>query len=100
MHKDILAAPIGCDIAKPFHRVVPLDRAGFLDGSLIRRRIHRSLRSCASGGLLLSSAAVDTQDFAYLWPLGPGTGADLERRAWRHATVAAALEHAYVQEGI
>src|ERR1700751_1082376 len=100
MHKDILAAPIGCDIAKPFHRVVPLDRAGFLDGSLIRRRIHWSLRSCAFGRLLLRGAAVDTQDFAYLWPLGPGTGADLERRAGRYAIVAAALDHTDMQEGI
>ena len=49
---------------------------------------------------MLCSAAVDTQDFTYLWPLGPGTGADLERRAWRHASVAAALKHAYMQEGV
>ena len=36
---------------------------------------------------MLRGAAVDTQDFAYLWPLGPRTGADLERRGlnrWCH----------------
>src|ERR1700738_5389167 len=54
----------------------------------------------ASGRLLLRGAAVDTQDFAYLWPLGPRTGADLERRARRYAVVAAALDHTHMQEGI
>ena len=50
--------------------------------------------------LLLRGAAVDAQDFAYLWPLGPRTGADLERRARWYAIVAAALDHTHVQEGI
>ena len=49
---------------------------------------------------LLRGAAVDTQDFGYLWPLGPRTGANLKRRARRHATVAAALDHTHMQEGI
>src|SRR5262249_57118164 len=69
-------------------------------GGSVSRRIHGSLRSCASGWLLLRGAAVDAQDFAHLWPLGPGTGADLERGARRYATVAAALDHTHVQEGI
>src|ERR1700761_9636908 len=72
MHKDILAAPILGDKAKPLHRVVPLDRAGLLDGGLVGRRIHRSLRSCTSERLLLCGAAVDAQDFGYLWPFGTG----------------------------
>ena len=33
-------------------------------------------------------------------PLGPWGGADLERRARRYATEAAALDHTHVQEGI
>jgi len=33
-------------------------------------------------------------------PFGPGAGAHLKRRARRYATVAAALSHAYMQEGI
>ena len=66
----------------------------------VGRRIHRPLRSCASGRLLLRGAAVDAQDFGYLWPLGAGTGADLERRARRHAIVAAAFDHTHMQEGI
>jgi hypothetical protein len=49
---------------------------------------------------LLRGAAVDAQDFGYLWPLGPGASADLERRARRHATVTAALDHTHVQEGV
>jgi hypothetical protein len=72
-------------------------RAGLLDGGAVGRRIHWSLRSYASGRLLLHGAAVDTQDFACLWPLGPGTGADLERRAGRYAIVAAALDHTDMQ---
>ena len=48
----------------------------------------------------MRGAAVDAQDFAYLWPLGPWTGADLERGAWRYATVAAALDYTHVQESI
>ena len=54
----------------------------------------------APGRLLLRGAAVDAQNFAYLGPLGPWTGADLERRARRYATVAATLDHTHVQEGI
>jgi hypothetical protein len=49
---------------------------------------------------LQRGAAVDAEDFAYLWPLGPWTDADLERRAWRYAAVAAALDHTHMQEGI
>ena len=52
------------------------------------------------GRLLLRGAAVDAQDFGYLWALGAGTGADLEGRARRYATVAAALDHTHMQEGI
>ena len=33
-------------------------------------------------------------------PLGTGTGANLKRRARRHAIVAAALDHTHMQEGI
>ena len=84
----------------PFIGVVPLDRAEVLDGGLVVRRIHGSLRSSASGRLLLCGAAVDTQDFGYLGPLLPGAGADLERRARRHAIVAAALDYTHMQEGI
>jgi hypothetical protein len=49
---------------------------------------------------LLRSAAVDAQDFGYLWSLGAATGTDLERRARRHAILAAALDHTHMQEGI
>jgi hypothetical protein len=49
---------------------------------------------------LLRGAAVDTQDFSYLLPLGPRTGTDLKGRAVRHVTVAAALDHTHVQESI
>ena len=49
---------------------------------------------------MLRCAAVDAQDFAYLWPPEPRTGADLERRARRYASVAAALDHTHMQEGI
>jgi hypothetical protein len=49
---------------------------------------------------LLRGAAVEAQDFGNLWPLGPRTGANLERRARRHAIVAAALDHTHMQEGI
>src|SRR6202007_2978624 len=100
VHKDILAAPIRSDKAKPLHGIVPLDRAGLLDGGSVGRRIHGALRSWASGRLLLRGAAGDAQDFSHLWPLGPRTGADLERGARQYATVAAALDHAHVQEGI
>ncbi len=57
------------------------------------------LRSRAPGRFL-RGAAVDAQDFGYLRPLRPGTGADLERCAWRYTSVAAALNHTHMQEGI
>jgi MFS family permease len=53
-----------------------------------------------SVGRMIDRNTVDTQDFGYLWPLRPWTGADLERRAGRHATVTAALDHTHVQEGV
>ena len=84
---------------KPFMALY-LDRAGLLDGGSVGRRINRSLWSSASGWLLLRGAAIDTQDFGDLWPLGPRTGANLERRTRRYATVAAALDHTHMQEGI
>src|SRR6202040_3229301 len=77
-----------------------LDGAGLLDGGSVGLRIHGPLRSWAPGRLLLRGAAVDAQNFAYLGPLGPWTGADLERGARRYATVAAALDHTHVQEGV
>ena len=49
---------------------------------------------------MLRGAAVDAQDFAHLWPLGPRTGEDLERGARRYATVPATLDHTHVHEGI
>src|SRR4029077_11060299 len=100
VNKDILAAPICADEAKPLHGIVPLNCAGLLDGGPVGRGIHSSLRSCASGRLLLRGAAIDAQDFIYLRPLGPRSGADLEHRARRYATVAAALDHTHMQEGI
>src|SRR5580658_7063424 len=99
VHKDILAPPVRSDEAKSLYGVVPLDRADLLDGGLVGRWIDRSLRSRASGHLLLRGAGVDAQDFGYLRALGTGTGADLKRRARRHAIVAAALDHAHMQEG-
>ena len=45
-------------------------------------------------------AGVDAQNFGYLRPFGAGTGANFERRARRHAAVAAALDDAHMQEGI
>jgi len=100
MHEDILAAPIWSDEAKSPHGVVPLDRAVLFDDGLVGRGIDRPLRPSASGHFLRRSAAVDTQDFGHLQALGTGTGADLERRARRKATVAAALDHTHMQEGI
>ena len=49
---------------------------------------------------MLRGAAIDAQDFRYLRPLGPRTGADLERRARRDTAVPAAFNHTRVQEGI
>ena len=100
VHEDILAAPIWSDEAKSPHGVVPLDRAVLFDDGLVGRGIDRPLRPSASGHFLRRSAAVDTQDFGHLQALGTGTGADLERRARRKATVAAALDHTHMQEGI
>ena len=49
---------------------------------------------------MLRGAGVDAQDFGHLQALGTGTGADLERRTRRKATVAAALDYTHMQEGI
>jgi hypothetical protein len=49
---------------------------------------------------LLRGAAVDAQDFGYLRSLRPRPGANFKRRARRYAVVAAALDHAHMQEGI
>ena len=43
---------------------------------------------------------IDADDLSHLRSLRTWAGAYLKRRARRHATVAAALSHAYVQEGI
>jgi len=100
VHKDIFAAPIRADKAKSLGGVVPLDRAGVLDGGSASSRMQRSLRWPASRWLLRRGAAVEAQDFRYLRALGPGTGANLEGRTRRYAAVAAALDHTHMQEGI
>ena len=84
----------------PFTALYHLTVPDSLDGGLIGRRIHPSLRSSASGRLLRRGAGVDTQNFGYLRPFGAGPGADLQCRARRHAAVAATLDHTCMQEGI
>src|SRR3954451_15713496 len=93
VHKDIFAAPIRADKAKSLGGVVPLDRAGVLDGGSASSRMQRSLRWPASRWLLRRGAAVEAQDFRYLRAFGPGTGANLEGRTRRYAALAAALDH-------
>src|SRR5437764_1510967 len=99
MHKNVLAAAVPHDEAEPFIGGVELHRADLLDRGLVGRCIG-SLGPRTPRLLLLRGAAGDAQDFRYLRPLGPRTGADLERRARRDTAVPAAFNHTRVQEGI
>jgi hypothetical protein len=62
VHEDILTDPIRGDEAKSLHGVVPLDRAGLLDGGLVGRRIDGSLGRARRGNsccaVLLSGVLV------------------------------------------
>ncbi len=49
VHKHILAAAIADDKAKALDRIVPLDRAGFLDGGTDRAASHRDRRRRPTG---------------------------------------------------
>ncbi len=100
VHEDILSALIWSDKAEALIGVVPLHRAQYFDAGTLARRICRSLRPRTSGRLLRRGAGIHADDLGHLRALRSGAGAHLKRRAWWHATVAAALHHAYVQESI
>src|SRR5713226_8571379 len=80
--------------------VVPLHRAQLFDGGAVARRICRSLRPRTARRILRRGAGIHADDLGHLRPLRSWAGAHLKRRARRYATVAAALSHAYMQEGI
>src|ERR1700738_928834 len=100
VHEDILAALIGADEAKPLGGVVPLYGAKFLDRGSIDIRICRAFRPCPPRLLLRCSAGIHTDDLRPLRPLRSGPGTHLERRAERHAAMAAALNYAHMQESV
>src|SRR5882757_7629876 len=100
VREDILSALIQSDKAEALIGVVPLHRAQLFDGSAVARRICRSLWPRTSRRLLRRGAGIHADDLGHLRPLRSWAGAHLKRRARRYASVAAALSHAYMQEGI
>src|SRR6202040_4439369 len=100
VHEDILSALIRSDKAETLIGVVPLHRAQFFDGAAVARRICRSLRPRTSRRLLRRGAGIHADDLGHLRPLRSWAGTHLKGRARRYAIVAAAFNHAYMQEGI
>src|SRR5271155_5570663 len=99
MDKNVLATAITNNEAKSLFRVVPFHGTDLLDGSLIGRLI-RPLGPGTSRLFLQRRAGVDAKDFRYLHALLTRCRPDFERSARGHGAVAAALNHAHVQEGI
>ena len=79
-----------------YHLTVPDSSTAARSAGGYRGRSGRPRLGGSCCAVLLSTLRISR----YLWPLGAGTGADLERRARRYATVAAALDHTHMQEGI
>src|SRR6202035_2994311 len=98
-HENILAAVVPHDEPEPFLGVVPLHRTDPLDRGLIRRCM-RALGPRTPSGLLRRGAGVDAQDLGYLLALLARPDPDLKRGARRHGAVAAALDHADMEEGV
>ena len=100
VHEDILAAVIRGNKTKPLGVVVPLHRAELLDRCSVGPRVIRTFRPRAAGLFLHCRASVNAQDFRHLRSLWAWASADLEGSAWRHASVAAPLDHARMQERV
>ncbi len=106
MHENIFTDAIWADEAKPFARIVPLHGTKLLDRGPIGGGVSRSRRICGSlwsrtpRRLLPCGAGVHAQDFRHLQPLRTRPGADLKGCSRWHAAMAAALNHAHVQESV
>src|SRR3954452_17714154 len=98
-HKNVLAAAVADDEAEPFVGGIELDRAGLLDHGLIVALL-RPLGPGTPWRFVKRGAGIDTEEFGDLLALLPRPDPNLKRGAWRHSTVAAALDDADVQEGV